>query len=111
MDQTAIYYHAGPSGQTELRTMRDLLDSKQVTMKEIQDRWMQSWDKKVSQEELYTLTVADEISLQIERSEAEYIAEMNEGWQVYRVDNPEIVGESEEGYPFCHGPVPCIPVN
>lgn len=107
MDQTAIYNHAGPPGQTELRTMRDLLDSNRLTIEEIQEGWMRYWDKKVHQDELLTLTVADEIPLQVELSEAKWIAEMNGDWQVYQVINPVIVGESDEGYPFCHGPVAC----
>lgn len=91
--------------------MRDLLDSKALTIEEVQDRWMGQWDRKVGQEELFTLSVADEIPLQIELSEAQWIAEMNEDWQVYQVVKPVIAGENEEGYPFCLGPVACTPVS
>ncbi|MBC8064923.1 MAG: hypothetical protein H7Y17_08845 [Chlorobia bacterium] len=110
MDQEPVYYHAGPPGLTELRTIRDLLDSGDATREDIQDRWMKMWDHQIDLDEIYDQPLANEISLTTTLSEAKMIAEMFDG-QVYLVIDPQITGENEEGYPVCQGPVACVPVD
>jgi len=100
------FYHAGPKGLTEIRTLRDLIDSGDVTIEQAQEAWLEKWGDWIQSPYLLTHPTMDEISLTTDLEEAAHIANLQNG-QVYLVEGVEIIRTNEEGYPVCRGPVAC----
>lgn len=103
------YYHAGPKGLSELRTLRDLIDSGVVTIEQAQEGWLNKWNDWIEESSLLAHPTMDEISLTSDLDEATHIASLQDG-QVYILEGPEILRINEEGYPVCGGPVACKPI-
>ena len=98
-----IYYHAGPKGLVEIKTLRELIDSGTVSIEQAQRSWKAKWGDFVEADVMLAHPTMDEISLTTKLSEAQEIAERI-GGHVYTVD-AEILRINEEGYPVCAGPI------
>ena len=99
------YYHAGPKGLTELKTLRQVIESGILSVEDAQELWLKKWNDWIEEDALLVHPTMDEVSLTESLDEAREIADLIDG-QVYTVET-EITRINEEGYPVCAGPVEC----
>jgi hypothetical protein len=102
---STTYYHAGPKGLTEIRTLGDLINSEVISIEQAQENWLAKWGDWIEEDALLAHPTMEEISLTANLAEASAIAEIIDGC-VYIV-RAEISRINEEGYPVCQGPVGC----